>query len=91
MSFTVTPQAKGTLDAALGAAGLPVLALDLGRLPEQGPVRSWFEAPQGTWDIADGFSPAFADRFLQKGPIVACYDALLFVSRTSAATPCQKP
>lgn len=91
MTFTVTPQAKGTLDAALGAADLPILALDLRRLPEQGPVRAWFESPQGTWDVGDGFSPAFADRFLQKEPITDYYDALLFVSRTSAATACQKP
>lgn len=91
MTFTVTPQAKGTLDAALGATNLPILALDLRRLPEQGPVREWFEAPQGTWDVGDGYSPAYADRFLQKEPITAYYDALLFVSRTTAATPCQKP
>lgn len=90
MTFTVTPQAKGTLDAALGATNLPILALDLRRLPEQGPVREWFEAPQGTWDVGDGYSPTFADRFLQKEPITAYYDALLFVSRTTAATPCQK-
>ncbi len=91
MTFTVTPQAKGTLDAALGATNLPILALDLRRLPEQGPVRAWFASPQGTWDVGDGFSPAFADRFIQKEPITDYYDALLFVSRTSAATPCQKP
>ncbi|WP_371748412.1 erythromycin esterase family protein [Geothrix fuzhouensis] len=91
MTFTVTPQAKGTLDAALGATNLPILALDLRRLPEQGPVRTWFESPQGTWDVGDGFSPAFADRFLQKEPITDYYDALLFVSRTTAATACQKP
>ena len=91
MTFTVAPQAKGTLDAALGSTNLPILALDLGRLPGQGPVRAWFEAPQGTWDVGAEFIPASADRFLQKEPITAYYDALLFVSRTSAATACQKP
>lgn len=91
MTFTVAPQAKGTLDAALGSTNLPILALDLGRLPGQGPVRAWFEAPQGTWDIGAEFISASADRFLQKEPITAYYDALLFVSRTSAATACQKP
>ncbi|WP_257303546.1 erythromycin esterase family protein [Geothrix campi] len=91
MTFTVAPQAKGTLDAALGSTNLPILALDLGRLPGQGPIREWFEAPQGTWDVGAEFIPASADRFLQKEPITAYYDALLFVSRTLAATPCQKP
>jgi erythromycin esterase len=91
MTFTVTPQPKGTLDAALGATNLPILALDLRRLPNPGPVREWFEAPQGTWDVGAEFNPASADRFLQKEPITAYYDALLFVSRTTAATPCQKP
>lgn len=87
MEFEATPLLKNTLDAALGAAGHPIFALDLRNLPKGGPIREWFDSPQGTWDIGAGYSPLFADRFIQKEPVTACYDALLFVSTTTATTP----
>lgn len=84
-AFEVAPQARGTLDAALAAAGHPVLALDLQKRPGVGPVKTWLESPQGTRNIGAGFTPG--QDFIQESPITEDYDALLFVGRTTRAVP----
>jgi erythromycin esterase len=89
-NFEVKPEAGGTLDAALAAPGRPVLALDLRALPKQGPVKSWFDSPQGTWSIGAMFGSSNPSVFIAKEPITRAYDALLFVNRTTAAVPVGK-
>jgi erythromycin esterase len=86
-SFTVAPAAEGTLDAALSATGHPILALDLRSVPGNGPVREWFDEPQGTWGIEAGFTLSQPNASLQKERITRAYDALLFVNHTTAAVP----
>ena len=63
--FEGRPQALGTLNAALAAPGYPVLTLDLWLLPKRGPLRDWFDNPQGTWCIGALFE---VSRPLWKSP-----------------------
>jgi len=85
--FNVTPPAEATLDTALASTGLPALALDLRKLPE-GPVREWFEAPQGMLSCGNGFQvPVDPGRWVRSVPIASCYGALFFINRTHAALP----
>ena len=86
-SFKVEAQAKGTLDAALAAAGPPVLALDFRTRPRSGAVKMWLETPQGTWRIGSDFTPGTEEEYLAKDPVTAAFDALLFVARTTASRP----
>lgn len=83
----VKPQASGTLDAALAATRLPILALDLRHRPSRGSVKRWLESLQGTWSIGALFTPGQELNFVSKRPITEDYDALLFVNRTTSATP----
>jgi erythromycin esterase len=84
-AFKVKAQAQGTLDAALGATGQPVLALDLRTRPKSGPVKTWLEGPQGTWSIGALFMTGKEQGFVAKERITTAFDALLFVDRTTAA------
>ena len=87
VAFDVKPQKRGTLDGALAGANLPVFALDLRALPKQGPIRAWFDAPQGIWSVGAAFGTANAADFIQSLPITAHHDALVFVNRTTASVP----
>jgi len=85
--FNVTPPAEASLDAALAASGFPMMALDLRNLPE-GPVRDWFEAPQGTLGCGAGFRvPVEPGRWVPSESIASCYGALFFINHTHAALP----
>ena len=83
--FTVGPAADGTLDHALAAAGIPILALDLRQLPKAGPVAQWFAQPRRTRSIGAGYSDALAPQLWSETPAPQAYDALLFVETTTAA------
>jgi hypothetical protein len=72
---------------SLAATNLPYLALDLRRLPKSGPVKRWFNSPQGTWRIVAIFNPETTDSYIEKEAITSEYDALFFVSHTTAAKP----
>jgi erythromycin esterase len=87
LTFTVAPEAEGTLDAALADAGRPILLLDLRRLPDRGPVADWFRVPQGTWSIPSEFGPAEKDGYLEKAAVAERYDLLLFVAKVSPPSP----
>ena len=80
--YTVEPKAAGTLDRALAAAGPPVLALDLRRLPVSGRVARWFQAPQGTWSIPLRFDPDHPADAILEAPIAEQFDGLIFFART---------
>lgn len=85
--FNVTPPAEASLDAALAASGFPMMALDLRNLPE-GPVRNWFEAPQGTLGCGAGFQvPVDPGTGVPSVSIASRYGALFFINSTHAALP----
>lgn len=84
--FTVGPAPADSLDHELASAGIPLIALDLRQLPQQGPVARWFAKPRASrrvgaiygggqpveWSIA---SLRWSETF----------DVILFVEKTTAA------
>jgi erythromycin esterase-like protein len=86
-NFTVDPAPEGSLDAMLAAAGLNIAAIDLRKLPKQGPVTNWFGEPRATRSIGSGYGEQYAADFLEKQATPRYYDALLFVEKTTAARP----
>lgn len=85
--FNVTPPAEASLDEALAALGLPVLALDLRKLPD-GSVRAWFEAPQGMLGCGAVFHmPVDPRMYVPKISVASRFGALLFINSTTAAMP----
>ena len=85
--FTVKPMPSATLDEALQSAGFPVLALDLRAIPASGPVRAWFDGPQGTFGTGAVFSDGGEARAIIPTRVLEAYDGLFFISHTTAARP----
>ena len=85
--FTVGPAPVESLDAALATAGMPLLALDLRRVPSSGPVKEWFEISRPMRSIGAVFSEETASSYIPEGDAMAFYDAILFVEKTTSARP----
>jgi erythromycin esterase-like protein len=83
--FTVGPAPAGTWDQALAATGIPIFALDLRRVPQQGPAASWFEGDHPSRSIGATFSDGTANLFWSNARQQDAFDAVLFVEKTSAA------
>jgi erythromycin esterase-like protein len=83
--FTVPPTPPESLDANLAATGIPILALDLRRIPKAGPVAAWWNHPHQTRSIGAVFSDSLAPQYLVNLTAPQSYDALLFVEKTTAA------
>ena len=85
--FHVKPLPEESLDATLGATGLPYAAIDLRRLPEAGYVAEWFAKPHKTRSFGAGFNPQAASSSAGDEQVTELYDVLLFVDETTAARP----
>ncbi len=86
-SFDVEAAPAGSLDALLASAGLAVAAVDLRALPKDGPVAAWFAEPRVTRNVGAVYVEAFATQFLNAQKVQDCYDAILFVEKTTPARP----
>ncbi|HYO46562.1 MAG TPA: erythromycin esterase family protein, partial [Gemmatimonadota bacterium] len=84
-SFTLSPAPDGSLDGMLAAAGLRLAAIDLRKLPSDGPVAEWWSVPHQTRSIGSGYSREFG--FWASQNVNQLYDALLFVESTTSARP----
>jgi erythromycin esterase len=86
---TVGPAPEGSLDAALARSGLPILILDLHKLPPQGPIASWFRAPH----LHRQIGAVYFNEARMGFPIVVTdhFDAIAFVNQTTRARPVRKP
>ena len=82
--WTVTPAPAGSLDATLAATGIPLLALDLRRVPKEGPVAEWWGQPHLTRSIGAVYSESQGNYFANL-TAPASFDVLLFVEKTTAA------
>lgn len=85
--FTVGPAPDGTLDHALAATGQSICAIDLRKLPQQGPVAEWFRQTHPTRSIGSAYSDALAASLWSTTPANQQFDALFFVEKTTAARP----
>jgi erythromycin esterase len=81
---TVPPAPEGFIDAALAATGLPLLALDLGNIPPDGPLAKWLAAKPSQRSIGAVFHGDHTNYSEVANPRDK-YDVLLFVERTTAA------
>jgi erythromycin esterase len=78
----VGPEAPGGLGATFAQLGLPHAAFDLRAAP-RGAVASWFAAPHRFRDIGALFT---SDEHMDEVTrLSTCFDAVLFIDRTSAA------
>jgi erythromycin esterase-like protein len=80
-NFTVGPAPSGSLDALLGAAGIPLFALDLRNAP------AWLRAERPTRQIGSMFGSETESNYLMRMSAPAAFDVLLFVENTTAARP----
>jgi erythromycin esterase-like protein len=85
--FTVGPAPVGTLDHALAATGQSIFAVDLRKLPKQGPVAEWFQQSHPSRSIGAAYGDALAASLWSTTPANQQFDALFFVEKTSAARP----
>jgi erythromycin esterase len=84
-TFMAPPAPPGTLDAALAETGFDLCAWDLRALPAEGPAAEWFREVHGTRSIGAVGSAQIARMAFNRRPVQDCYDALVFVRKTSAA------
>ncbi len=82
--FEVGPAPVGSFDATIAAAGLPIAAVPLRRLPSAGSVGEWFNTERMTHDIGVYDEQNEAHNFVTL-PVARVFDVLLFVEKTSAA------
>jgi erythromycin esterase-like protein len=79
--FTVGPAPGGSLDGLLGAAGLPLFALDLRNAPP------WLREERLTRQIGAVFATETESYYVTRLSAPAIFDGILFVENTTAARP----
>jgi erythromycin esterase len=92
--WTVPAAPEGSLDATLAATKIPLLALDLRKVPKAGPVADWWGQPHKTRSIGAVYSDRTAEMYLANVTLPQSYDVILFVETTTAArgnTPTPAP
>ena len=82
--FTVGPAPEGSLDALLGAAGVPLFALDLRNVPPA------LREPRLTRRVGSVFSHDRESNYVARVSIPTIFDAILFVENTTAARPTRR-
>jgi erythromycin esterase len=98
-SDTVGPAPPGFIDAALSRTGLPLLALDLSRVPASGPVAAWLaskpyqrfagagKTPERNWYELHYWFELFYPPFGTEGNPQEDFDILMFVETTTPSRP----
>ena len=80
-NFTVAAAPSGSFDASLGAAGIPLFALDLRNAPPS------LREPRLTRSIGAVFANEMESNYLMRASVPTIFDAILFVENTTAARP----
>lgn len=83
--FTIGLAPADGLDAMLASTHIPLFALDLRKLPKEGPVAEWFEKPRPSRSIGAVYSEKQADDYFTSRPAPQAFHALLFVEKTTPA------
>jgi erythromycin esterase len=82
----VVPDAPDSTLAGIMTGAAPEIGLlDLGALPESGPVTSWFNSPQTMRWIGSGFTHRYPEWFWWRARVAQAFDALFFVEETLPA------
>jgi len=85
--FTVAPAPDESLDGILASAGLELAAIDLRKLPGEGPVADYWSVPHETRNLGAGYSEGVASLVWVPQIVNHLYDALLFIESTTSARP----
>lgn len=80
-NFTVGPAPAGSLDALLGAAGIPLFALDLRNAPPS------LHETRPSRQIGAVFASETETNYFRRVSAPTIFDAILFVENTTAARP----
>lgn len=83
--FTVSPAPDGSLDATLAATGIPLLAIDLRKIPKRSPVETWWSQPHKSRNIGAVYAKDLDNQLLVDLKAPESFDVLLFVEKTTAA------
>jgi len=83
--FTISPAPAGSLDATLAATGIPLLALDLRKIPKGSPADTWFSQPHKSRNIGAMYATDMDNQFLIDMKAPDSFDVLLFVEKSTAA------
>jgi len=83
--FTISPAPAGSLDATLAATGIPLLAIDLRKIPKGSPAETWFSQPHKSRNIGAMYATDMDNQFLIDMKAPDSFDVLLFVEKTTAA------
>lgn len=83
--FTIGPAPDSSLDHALSSTGLPIFALDVRKLPEDGPAGAWAAKPHLSRSIGAVYGGPDAPSSQVDSPVHCMFDVFLFVNKTSAA------
>jgi erythromycin esterase-like protein len=83
--FQVGPAPEGSLDSALLASGMPLLAIDLRNAPRYGADGEWFTTPHLTRTVGAVYSETNPAQSLHEMRAAEAFDALLFVQKTTAS------
>jgi erythromycin esterase len=84
-NHVVGPAPDGYVDAVLALTGIPLFALDLTRVPADGPVASWMTGKPKQRLIGGAFAPEIEHGGDVAGDPRANFDVLLFVESTTTA------
>jgi erythromycin esterase len=84
-SQVVGPAPDGYVDAVLAQTGIPLLALDLRHVPDNGPVASWMASKPKQRLIGAAFGPDIEHNGDMAGDPRDNFDVLVFVESTTAA------
>lgn len=82
--FTVGPATPGSLDAALAATGIPIVAIDLRGAPSSGTVADWLNTPQLMRSIGAVYSENSPSAYFASLNLHS-FDLIFFVNSTTAA------
>lgn len=83
--FTISSAPAGSLDATLAATGIPLLAVDLRRIPKGSPAEMWLSQPHKSRNIGAMYATDMDNQFLIDLKAPESFDVLLFVEKTTAA------
>ena len=83
--FTISPAPAGSLDATLAATGIPLLAIDLRKIPKGSPAETWLSQPHKSRNIGAMYATDMDNQFLIDLKAPDSFDVLLFVEKTTAA------
>ena len=80
-NFTVAPAPSGSFDALLGAAGIPIFALDLRNAPAS------LREERSSRQIGAVFANETESNYVARASVPSMFDVILFVENTTAARP----